>query len=216
MEAKSARGLVCVVAGCCLSLSVHSLRAQESPLGLYVGAGAGTATLRQDAVPYGFFGLSRDDIGWDVFIGVRPLPYLGAEIGYTDFGSVHQSTYRPIGGTFTSEVLGNASAHAPTAFAVGYLPLGLPWLDVYGKAGIARLYKSWNFVPLSPVCAPNVPCLVDTSIPYTGSTTEWNFAWGAGTEWKFDALALRLEYERVSASDGDPDLLSVGVSWAFF
>jgi OmpA-like transmembrane domain len=205
----------CVLAGVSLCLSAHSARAQESPLGLYVGVGAGSATLRQEPEPdTGYYGLSRDDIGWDAFIGVRPLPYLGAEIGYTDFGSVsrHTLNFDFVSATETSEVFGHAAARAPTAFAVGYLPLAVAWFDVYGKLGAARLYKSWSFVSTTSFEEPPIA----GTATYVGSATEWDFAWGIGTEWKFGALALRLEYQRVDASGGDPDMLSAGLTWTLF
>jgi hypothetical protein len=212
----------CVLAGLSVWLAAHSARAQETPLGLYVGAGAGSSTLRQEPeADTGYYGLLRDDIGWDVFIGVRPMPFLGAEIGYTDFGNTHRHAnyFDSVSEPTSSEVFGHASAHAPTAFAVGYLPLAVPWFDVYGKLGAARLYKSWDFTQLPPSspscmafgCSPTAP-----ATSYPGDRTEWDFAWGVGTQWKFGALGLRLEYERVEATAGDPDLLSVAVSWTFF
>ena len=221
VKSASARGSW-LAAGCVLWIGAHSARAQESPslespLGLYVGAGAGASTLREEAGPdTGYYGLARENLGWDAFIGIRPLPFLGAEIGYTDFGTVHRNTYNfdPVSATYTGETFGHASAHAPTAFAVGYLPLGVPWFDVYGKLGAARLYKSWDFSP-QPFCSG--ACPYDLPAPYAGSATEWDFAWGIGTQWKFGPLSLRLEYERVDVSrfvsGGDPDLLSVGLSW---
>jgi Outer membrane protein beta-barrel domain len=218
---KSASVLGCVFAGCGLWLAAPSARAQENPLGLYVGAGVGNGSVRQEPTPdTGGYGLVRDDIGWDAFIGVRPIPFLGAEIGYTDFGSVDRRTYYfdPVSATYTSQVFGHVSAHSPTAFAVGYLPLPMPF-DVYGKLGAARLYKAWDFAP-GPVCSPGTACPPGAIASFGGSATEWDFAWGIGTQWKAGPMALRVEYERVNtngnANAGDPDLLSVGVSWTFF
>jgi hypothetical protein len=55
---------------------------------------------------------------------------------------------------------------------------------------------------------------------YRDDSTQWDLAWGVGTQWKFGRVALRLQYERVKTSgnaiEGDPDLLSAGVSWRFF
>jgi hypothetical protein len=209
---KSASVVGCFFAGCCLFLSAHSARAQESPLGFYVGAGVGSATLRQEPGPdTGYYGLERDDFGWNAFVGVRPLPYLGAEIGYVDFSSGNRYGYSP--GFY---VPGNASASAPVGFAVGYLPVQ-PWWDLYLKAGAARLHRSWDFSP-EPDCAfEGCPAAFAS---YPGSLTEWDFAWGVGTQWKFGPAALRFEYQRVdtsgSANAGDPDLLSIGVSWTLF
>jgi len=192
-----------------LCFSAHSARAQQSPLGLYVGAGVGTATIRQDPEQdTGYYGLTREDFGWNAFIGVRPLPYLGAEIAYLDFGSVNPRGYYP--GIY---ILEHAAANAPAGFAVGYLPVQ-PWWDFYLKAGAARLHRTWDFTAESE-CGP---CAIAFQ-PYLGSTTKWDFAWGVGTQLKLGPMALRLGYERINASGsanaGDPDLLSVGISWTF-
>lgn len=210
MKAVSALG--CVLAAGCLCLSAHSARAQETPLGFYVGAGGGTATLRQDPTPdTGYYGFVREDFGWDAFVGVRPLPYLGAELGYVDFSSGNRYDYYP--GYY---VPGHVSADAPVGFAVGYLPVQ-PWWDLYLKAGAARLHRSWDFVPEAD-CGYAGCGIAFASYP--GSLTEWDFAWGLGTQWKFGPAAFRVEYQRVntggSANAGDPDLLSFGVSWTFF
>jgi hypothetical protein len=46
---------------------------------------------------------------------------------------------------------------------------------------------------------------------------QWSadFAYGAGAQLRKDNLALRFEYERIDAPGGQPDLLSVGMSWTF-
>jgi hypothetical protein len=199
-----------------LALAANVARAQDRrSIGLYIGTGIGNATIRQDPpVPStGYYKLSRRDFGWDAFVGMRPFRYLGAEIGYLDFGKTN-------GGLSPGfEVPDRASANAPAAFAVGYLPMQ-PWWDLYLKAGAARLHRTWEF---GPYCPPGAFCVAIgllPSIPYRSDSTQWDFAWGVGTLWKFGHVALRLQYERVSTSGnahaGDPDLLSAGVSAMFF
>lgn len=227
MTAKSARMLgLCIVAGGSLLLAAHSASAQEgptpsNPLGVYVGAGLGLSTLRQDSVAdNGGLGMERGTVGWDAFLGIRPLPYLGAEIGYLDFGSAHRYEYTPTPYLSDDESRLHESADAPVAFAVGYIPLQ-PWWDLYLKAGGARLRKSWDSVTPAPC-----PAYVDCPVGYIGESylpgedSSWDFAYGVGTQVSFGPVAWRLEYVRVNAtgneSGGDPDLLSVGVSWRFF
>jgi len=211
----------CLVAGGSLFLAAHSARAQEgpmqgNPLGLYIGAGLGPSTIRQDPeAATGDLGMARGTVGWDVFAGIRPLPYLGAEIGYLDFGSTHGYEYTPTPFASNDASRLHESADAPVAFAVGYIPLQ-PWWDLYLKAGGARLHKSWD--TMTPVsCSTPYGCFSGYS---SGEDSNWDFAYGVGTQWKFGPVAWRLEYERVNAtgneSGGDPDLLSVGVSWTFF
>jgi len=210
---------LCMVAGGGLLLSAQSARAQEgptpaNPLGVYVGAGLGLSDIRQDSVAEnGDLSMDRSTVGWDAFLGVRPLPFLGAEIGYLDFGSTHQ--YAPIEYAPDAESRLHESADAPVAFAVGYLPLQ-PWWDLYLKAGAARLHKSWD--ASSPIVC--MYCNVAGEIYRSGEESNWDFAYGLGTEVSFGPVAWRLEYVRVNAtgreSGGDPDMLSAGVTWRFF
>ena len=223
MTAKSARILGwCLAAGGSLLLGAHSASAQivgyppSNPLGLYVGAGLGLSDIRQDPVP-GNVGMDRSTVGWDAFLGIRPLPYLGAEIGYLDFGSAHRFDSVPVGGGGSEQSRLHESADAPVAFAVGYMPLA-PWWDLYLKAGGARLRKSWNEAGYDtcPVCLDNS----FGNTYFTGNRWSWDFAYGIGTQVSFGPVAWRLEYVRVNAtgneSGGDPDMLSAGVSWRFF
>lgn len=226
MTAKSARVLGwCLVAGGSLFLSAHSASAQEgptpsNPLGVYVGAGLGLSTIRQDPVEdTGGLGMDRSTVGWEAFLGIRPLAYLGAEIGYLHFGSSHRYEYTPTPFVSSDESRLHESADAPVAFAVGYIPLQ-PWWDLYLKAGGARLHKSWD--SLTPAACP---AYLECFAGYIGENSlsaedsKWNFAYGVGTQVNFGPVAWRLEYVRVNASGnengGDPDLLSAGVSWTF-
>ena len=209
------RLLTALIASLCLYGSVHSARAQESTLGVYAGAGVGSATVRQDAqAASGNLGLSHGALGWDVFLGLRPSRYLGAEVDYFDFGKAHRYVFTPEVGPSNQESSLQASSSAVAGFAVGYLPLE-HWWDLYAKAGLARLHKSWDY--RTPIA-----CDLNICAPFPGSASSsasgWGLAYGVGTQWKFGALAVRLEYDRINASrdigGGDPDLLSVGLSWA--
>jgi hypothetical protein len=75
---------------------------------------------------------------------------------------------------------------------------------VYGKVGLARLnYRA----------SINSGCLACT--PHNPDYTSTRIAYGGGVQLKFSKLAARFEYERISASDGDLSLLSVGLTWMF-
>ncbi|MFZ0500067.1 MAG: porin family protein [Steroidobacteraceae bacterium] len=223
MTEKSARILGwCLVAGGALFLSAHSARAQEgptqaNPLGFYIGAGLGVSTIRQDPEADTYdLGIARGTVGGDVFAGIRPLPYLGGEIGYLDFGSTHEYEYTPTPFASYDESRLHESANAPVAFAVGYIPLQ-PWWDLYVKAGGARLHKSWDVITPGP-CSSSYSCSAGYYL--SGEDSTWDFAYGVGSQVNFGPVAWRLEYVRVNATGnqtgGDPDLLSVGVSWTFF
>lgn len=122
--------------------------------------------------------------------GLRPLSVLGAEFEYIDF-------------EHPSDVNSNALAKGFALFGVGYLPLPLPMLNVYGKAGYARLQTSANgtFGAIVIDCFPNI-CR-----PWINRTDN-DFAWGIGVQAKFPAATARLEYERIDAANGDPSLRS--------
>src|ERR1700722_8027468 len=61
-----------------------------NPLGLYVGAGVGRATINETQFDDFSDSFHHDDgqpLGWNAVIGVRPIPFLGAEAEYIDFGN---------------------------------------------------------------------------------------------------------------------------------
>jgi opacity protein-like surface antigen len=175
--------------------------ANADPLGLYVGAGAGESTLRQDS-----YGVDAHPTGWKVLVGWHPIHVFGTELEYVDLGSHSGTSLDPAGATSYSVT---SSASAPALFMLGYLPLPLPWLDLYGKVGAARLRTKVNGTG-RPNCAAGHACplieyveMVDTDM------TQTRLAYGAGAQFRFGAPALRLEYERFTASNGDQTLLSL-------
>src|ERR1700738_2448825 len=104
--------------------------------GFYAGAGVGYSTIRSDDSAYGLPGYFNDhQTAWKLIAGVRPISILGAEFEYIDFGQPgHHS------GNYDTSYYGRDShPRASVLFAMGYLPLPIPFFDVYGKAGIARL-----------------------------------------------------------------------------
>jgi hypothetical protein len=96
-------------------------------------------------------------------------------------------------------------------FEVGYLPLPVPFLDIFGKLGIARLQS--DTTGLRAGCIPDTPSGFGASFRQDFSST--NFAYGAGVQSKFHDFAVRAEYERISASDGSPDIVSLRVMRTF-
>jgi opacity protein-like surface antigen len=158
-----------------------------------VGASIGESRVKADPLEF-----NKHDLGWKVLVGIRPLALLGAEISYIDFGHPTYSQGVP-GGL-------NVSVRASGAEALGvvYLPLPMPRLDIYGKGGVARLsYRA----------SSSSGCLACTF--FNTDRTDTRFAYGAGAQLKFNRIAARLEYERISASNGDPSLLSAGLTWKF-
>jgi hypothetical protein len=189
--------------GACLVLGMSPAWAVD-PLGFYVGAGVGESTLQsQAAEPIQIY---ERPTGWKVFAGWRPVQMFGAELEYANLGS-RNSTYL---GTEVNSV--HASGSAITAFAVGYLPQPLPYLDFYGKIGLGRL-RTNNTDFYGPNCGQGVCPLFVGFVG--GDTTRTEFAYAAGMQLKFGAPAVRLEYQGFTTSGGDQSLLSLDLAWNF-
>jgi len=160
---------------------------------VYVGAGVSQARIDD------IFGRGTDfdlnNAAWKAFVGVKPLPFLGVEANYMDLGS--ESKRFGFAG-FGDRA--HADAHAFSAFAVGFLPLPLPFVDIFGKAGLAR----WNLSGHS-----------DSSL-FAIDDHGTDFAWGAGAQTRFGPLGLRLEYEQFNVRNTDgAKAVSLDVSFHF-
>ena len=146
----------------------------------YVGAGVSQARIND------IFGSGRDldlnNTAWKAFVGVKPLPFLGVEANYMDLGSESKR----FGFAGLSD-RAHVDAHAFSAFAVGFVPLPIPILDIFGKAGVAR----WN---LSGHTDSSLFAIDDHGT---------DFAWGVGAQARFGALGVRLEYEQFDVKNTD-------------
>src|SRR5258708_2085082 len=100
----------------------------EDLLGLYVGGAAGRAQV--EAVVPEFANFRANHSAFKVIIGVRPIPLVGAEIAYNDFGHAH----RQFGLSST-----NVTMKGESAFALLYLPV--PIVDIFFKPGIPQLHS---------------------------------------------------------------------------
>ena len=113
---------------------------------------------------------------WKAFGGVRPLNWLAGELDYIDLGN---------GSSTTTTGTGNVTAHADGVgghgFAVGFFPIPLPIVDIFGKVGLAR----WKL-------NGSVNSLVS---PASLSTNGTEFAWGIGVQAHISMVGARLEYE---------------------
>jgi opacity protein-like surface antigen len=181
-------------------------------LGFYVGAGIGESHVRTSKDILGDtdydYDFDEHHSAWKLTAGIRPISPLGVELEYIDFGN--PSTGNAISG---AGGLSQVDAKSLALFGLGYLPLPVPFLDVYAKLGIARLHTTASEVAPLPFCpAGGGPCLPASSNISDSST---NLAYGAGVQGKIGSLAIRAEYERISASGGSPDIFSLGVTWTF-
>jgi opacity protein-like surface antigen len=173
--------------------------------GLYLGASVGQSWVEADVDALGSpeFGspqFRRYDTGYKVMLGVRPLPFLGAEVEYIDLGDAH-------GGIDNTPL--DVRMRGGAAYGVLYLPVPIPTVDIFGKVGASRFQsvieggQSFNCVFS---CGP--------SFRETSDTT--GLALGAGVQFKLGPVAIRTEYEHFNAAGGSPSLASVGATWTFY
>jgi opacity protein-like surface antigen len=190
-----------------------------NPLGLYVGAGVGRSSINQ--TDFDQFGSSFDHIdgqplGWNAVIGVRPIPFLGAELEYIDFGNTRTG---PLAAYNANQFLGGETRdQAAAVFAVGYLPLPIPWMEPFVKLGWAQLWEHDSYSGIyDGVYVSGVPLGFEAA---SQNTRPNGTAYGGGLQFHFEQLAVRAQYERISGERSfggwnNPDLLSVGLSWTF-
>jgi opacity protein-like surface antigen len=178
----------------CCAITACAPAFADDLLGIYVGAGVGRTALEQD-----YYQIDAHATGWKLLAGWRPISFLGVEAEYADLGNKGVTTY---GGT--THVSTDASATA--AYVLGYLPVPLPWIDVYGKVGAARLKANTSAYPYPGVgtCIAPAPCG-----PVSYDTSKSNIAWGGGLQFKVGRWAARADYERFDGPQGNPSLLSV-------
>ena len=126
---------------------------------------------------------------------------LGAEAEYVDMG-------HPRGNTPSGHV--NSQGSGPAVFGLAYLPLLLPYLDIYVKAGLANIQQRTTITLSSGgnACAAGVGC--------DGfNRSESEFAWGGGAQLKAGSFSVRFEVEQFRASGGQLNLGTVGFLWNF-
>jgi opacity protein-like surface antigen len=201
-------GALCAVAAGAVSATAQADNAWgiPNPLGFYLGAGVGESTIRSDDPGYGTPGYYDDHhTAFKGIIGIRPVSFLGVEVEYIDFGQPGNHH------NYDVNVYGQDShPRAPVLFGIGYLPIPVPWVDVYAKAGVARLKTTLN----DYVCVDS-NCNSAELVGYHDET-HTKFAYGAGVQTALPlGFSVRAEYERINSQFGDPDAFTVSAVWRF-
>jgi hypothetical protein len=198
MRRKLILTVTAAVVACCASLPTLA----ATPVGLYIGGTVGRGNVRINQTPAGgFLDFDESHLGWKALIGIRPIPFFGAEAEYVDFGNP-ESTIGPVSTDVRARAFGIS--------AVGFIPI-TPIFDIFGKAGGARLQTTANGTVVGgATCQPGFDCGL-----FRLDTTDTRFMYGAGVQVGAPAFKFRLEYQRISASNGDPSLLSAGLIWTF-
>jgi hypothetical protein len=199
--------ILLLIATLVLLVKPNSNAIAEDLLGLYIGGAIGQSRveatetacacdLHPEVVTEK---LDKKHLAFQATLGARPISLVGAEIDYIDFG-------KPEGEAFGFPA--SASIKGVAAFGVLYLPV--PIVDIYLKAGAARLESAVKYSYCSP-CACNF-CLNSIQLDRTNTSG----AGGVGAQYKLGSWAVRAEYERFNAAGGNPSLLSAGITWTFF
>ncbi len=162
-----------------------SALAQADDSLFYVGAGISRNKLSE--ITNGNLSFADiDHTSWKALAGVRPVSFLGVEADYMDLGSGSGNLFQPGSGGQSST---HSDAKAFAAYAVGFLPVPVPFLDLYAKAGLSR----WKLEGDTTTSAG--PGLFSFSRNGTA------FAWGAGAQVHFGAIGARLEYENFNITN---------------
>jgi hypothetical protein len=155
---------------------------------LYVGAGLTNDNLRDIAATNS----NLNSTNWKVWAGVRPISLFAVEADYMDLGS--QNVNLVVGGPSSTHIDYKAFA----GYAVGYLPIPVPYLDVFGKAGLARWSSSGGSTAGGSF--------------FSLSDNGTQFAWGVGGQVHVGNFGGRLEYENFSIRNtGGANLVSLSV-----
>jgi hypothetical protein len=167
---------------------------------IYVGAGVANDNLKDITATNS----SLNSTNWKVWAGVRPVSVFAVEADYIALGSQSVTSNFVSGGSST-----HVNYKAFTGYAVGYVPIPLPYLDVFGKVGLARWTSSGGTSVFNPPPGG--------SQFFSLSDNGTQFAWGAGGQLHFGNFGARLEYENFSIRNTNGvNLVSLSVFFNLF
>jgi opacity protein-like surface antigen len=182
------RGLAALLAAGALALAAAPAQAQVPGIDFYMGAGLGQSDADISPTDIDDLEFDKKDMAWKIFGGIT-APMFGAELSYMDFGKpsgdISEVSYKGLG-------------------MYGVLRAPLPVVDLFAKAGIARVDADLE---------------IDEE---SFSTKDTQFAWGIGAGVKLGKFSLRAEYEQFKVKDSDadvnvkPTLLSVSFAVTLF
>lgn len=162
-----------------LTLGTAIARADDNGL-LYLGAGITRDTLKDITATNG----DLNSTDWKVFAGFRPISMFAVEADYIDLGS--ETVNAGSGAASLTGAAPPVSTHlqykAYAGYAVGFAPIPVPYLDVFGKIGVAR----WTASGSSGIPGSSFFSLSDNGT---------QFAWGVGGQVHVGNIGGRLEYE---------------------
>ena len=153
-------------------LTLGATVAQADNGSFYLGAGV-TSNKLNDILVQGTAFPDLNKTSWKAFAGFRPISAFAVEADYIDLGSATGEGACTFCCMAACRGTTQSDAQVFAAYALGFLPIPVPFLDIYGKAGLARSKLNTN----------------DTSSRGT------EFAWGVGVQAHVSIVGARLEYE---------------------
>jgi len=146
----------------------------------YLGAGLGRHSVSDITVRF-VTAPDLKDTSWKAYAGVRPLNWLAAEVDFIDLGSARITYDTDLGPSLPGTGYTDVKGYTWAAYVVGFLPIPLPVVDIFGKAGLA--FSQFDVAFYSP------------GVGGAFSNSGTGLAWGVGVQAHISMFGARLEYE---------------------
>lgn len=159
--------------------------------GFYLGGSA--SDVSSDYAAPASAGAARDDDGFKLIGGVRPLDSFAIEANYVDLGTTRVPLNIVCVTTPCPSQL-SIDSRAVSVSAIGMFTL--PLVDLYGRVGVSR----WE---------------AERRILSSQKDEGTDPTYGAGVQLRIGSFAVRVEYERFEFGDDEADMRSVGFTYTF-
>lgn len=188
------------------ALVMASTSAAASELGLYVGASFVQTKFEHDwsDLPAGVTirDVDDEDQGFKVLFGWRPIPWFALEASYADLGAASGNTnvvcLAAIG--FPCPTRLSADVQSAQLAALGLWPVGD--FDLFARAGVQRWEADAAIADASTVIA-------------RASEHDTDLVYGIGAQYRYERIALRLEFEHLELEESEAQAVSMGVTYRF-
>lgn len=202
---KAPRALVAAAAliGC---LANAPTTASANDLGLYAGASFVQTKFEHDwsDLPSGVTirDVDDEDQGFKVLFGWRPVRWFALEASYADLGAASGNTnvvcLAAIG--FPCPTRLSADVQSTQLSALGLWPVGD--FDLFARAGVQRWEADAEIADASTVIA-------------RASEHDTDLVYGIGAQYRYQRVAVRLEFEHLELEESEAEAVSMGVTYSF-
>jgi hypothetical protein len=187
-----------LTAGWCADLSASDLK-------LYAGASFVQTKFDHEwdmSSNASILNVDDEDQGYKVLAGWRPVRWFALEASHTDLGGASSNTsvvcVAAIGFPCPTEL--SADVRSTQIAALGLWPVGD--FDLFARVGA----NYWDADAK----------IADGSVTIARSSEDdVDVVYGGGAQYRYERLALRLEYESITLGDSDADAVSLGVTYSF-